>query len=148
MPIIYELQIKLFSSQKIRQKDVFILFSENLKTIRKTWGLSQIAFGEQLGVTRGQAGSYEQGIATPKIEVLLNLSKQCGLSINKLFEERLKSADINPSPIDGKKVDVKTRLIDAGIDKQLIIDDLRRTIELQSKLIKAYEEKLENAKRH
>ncbi|MEO0900184.1 MAG: helix-turn-helix domain-containing protein [Bacteroidota bacterium] len=63
--------------------------AENLKRLRKLLGYTQATFAEQIGATRAQIGSYEEGRATPPIATLLEIQRLCGISLEQLIQHDL-----------------------------------------------------------
>ena len=62
-------------------------FGTNIKKIRQIKGLSQQAFAEMLDLNRGVISSYEEGRAEPKIETLLRIATQLGLTTDELISK-------------------------------------------------------------
>lgn len=61
----------------------------NIKKLRNVKGLSQQAFGDLFGLTRGNISSYEELRAEPKIEVMLQIAKYFSIPIAELLEKQL-----------------------------------------------------------
>lgn len=69
-----------------------MLIGERIMQIRKEHGLSQEAFGEQLGVSRQAISKWESGQSFPDIDKLIAISKQYNVSVGWLLgteEQRL-----------------------------------------------------------
>lgn len=76
-------------------------FSANLRTIRKTLGITQQELADGLGISPSKVGSWEEGTAEPNIEMLVKLSKyfrglsleflMCDNSVNGNFQNALAS---------------------------------------------------------
>jgi transcriptional regulator with XRE-family HTH domain len=62
---------------------------QNIKYLRKKFGLTQDQLAEKIGVTRPAIGSYEEGRASPKIQALQDLSTYFNISIDKLVNRDL-----------------------------------------------------------
>lgn len=62
-------------------------FSERLQSWRKAAGLSQEDLAGQLGVSRQSVSKWEQGLAFPETEKLIELSGLMGLSLDSLLRD-------------------------------------------------------------
>jgi transcriptional regulator with XRE-family HTH domain len=60
------------------------IIGENIRTIRKNLGLTQDAMADKLGIKRSLLGAYEEGRATPKLDVLNVYSDLSGIGIAEL----------------------------------------------------------------
>lgn len=60
--------------------------ANNLRILRRRWGLSQMELAERLGLNRGNIASYEKGSAEPKLCNLLKISKLFKISIADLTQ--------------------------------------------------------------
>ncbi|TDS10372.1 helix-turn-helix domain-containing protein [Sphingobacterium paludis] len=61
----------------------------NIKKLRNVKGLSQQAFADLFGLTRGNISSYEERRAEPKIEIMLQIAKYFSIPIAELLEKQL-----------------------------------------------------------
>lgn len=59
--------------------------SSRLKAIRKSLGLTQEGFAEKLGIKRSSVGAYEEGRATPSIQLLQEIAHLAGISIEEII---------------------------------------------------------------
>lgn len=66
---------------------------ENLRRLRRLRGWRQREAGEALGMTRAAYANYENGLRSPKPEVLLRLAKLYQVSVDALLGHE--AADIN-----------------------------------------------------
>lgn len=57
-----------------------------IQSLRKQDGLSQTELGEKLGISTQAVSKWETGSALPDVEVLLDLSRLFGLTINELLQ--------------------------------------------------------------
>jgi transcriptional regulator with XRE-family HTH domain len=64
----------------------------NIKKIRQTKGLSQQAFADIFGITRGNISSYEENRAEPKIETVIKIANNFSIPLESLL---LKDLSIN-----------------------------------------------------
>lgn len=65
------------------------LINKNIRYIRKQLGLTQDKMSYQLGITRPALGSYEEGRAVPKWNVIHNLADISGISADELMKKDL-----------------------------------------------------------
>ncbi|MCI4670273.1 MAG: LexA family transcriptional regulator [Bacteroidia bacterium] len=65
------------------------IISQNVKHLRKLLGHTQATFADEIGASRAQIGSYEEGRATPPINVLIEIQKLCSLSLDQLIQKDL-----------------------------------------------------------
>lgn len=66
-----------------------MVFSSNIKLLRKRRGLSQQDVANRLGATRSSLSGYENGTAQPPYDVLLALSDFYKISVDKLLRDDL-----------------------------------------------------------
>jgi len=59
-------------------------FGENLTRLRKERGIRQTALAEELGVTQQMISGYEKGIATPTLELLIQIADFFEISLDEL----------------------------------------------------------------
>lgn len=59
-------------------------FGKNLERIRKTRKVSQAALGEELGLTQQMISSYEKGISSPNVEILVKIADYFHVSLDVL----------------------------------------------------------------
>lgn len=96
----------------------------NIKHLRKVRNLTQDQLADKIGVNRAMIGSYEEGRAIPKIQVLQALSHYFNMTIDKLINIDLSSGinahdGILPGDTTGKGLRVLSTLVDRD-DKELI----------------------------
>ncbi len=65
------------------------IFGNNIKKIRKTKNLSQMAFAELFDLKRPTLGAYEEGRSLPKLETVIKIAHHFGISIDKLLTEEV-----------------------------------------------------------
>lgn len=66
----------------------------NIKKIRQTKGLSQQAFADLLGISRGNVSSYEENRAEPKIDTIINIAKYFSIMLEDLLQKDLSINEI------------------------------------------------------
>lgn len=67
-----------------------LLLSENIRYLRGQLGYSQQRVADDLIITRGRYGKYEDNVAEPPIEILLKISRYYNVSIDLLVSVDLK----------------------------------------------------------
>ena len=75
------------------------MLKENIKTIRKSKGLSQEELAVKLNVVRQTVSKWEQGLSVPDAEMLVTLSDALETPVSTLLGE-----NVAESPIDDLKV--------------------------------------------
>ena len=65
---------------------------KNIKKIRNIKGLSQQAFADLFQLSRGNISSYEEGRAEPRMEVIVDIAKYFGISLDNFI---LKDLSVN-----------------------------------------------------
>jgi len=72
------------------------MFNENLKTLRKTKGLSQEEIAIRLNVVRQTISKWEKGLSVPDAEMLIRIAEYFEVSVSELLGKRLDNeTDIN-----------------------------------------------------
>lgn len=51
-----------------------------IKMVRKSMGLTQLGFGEKIGVKGNTVTNYENGLRTPSDAVILSISRECNVN--------------------------------------------------------------------
>ena len=72
--------------------------AQNLKYIRKEYGLTQADLARKIGINRSLIGAYEEGRAEPKLKTLLAIGQQFSCSLDDLV-----SGDLSESSDQKKK---------------------------------------------
>ncbi|WP_437919136.1 helix-turn-helix domain-containing protein [Sphingobacterium sp. LRF_L2] len=78
-----------YFANKITRKFEMSQIGNNIKKLRNVKGLSQQAFADLFGLTRGNISSYEERRAEPKIEIMLQIAKYFSIPIAELLEKQL-----------------------------------------------------------
>lgn len=60
-------------------------FGRNLERIRKERKINQTELGLELGLTQQMVSSYEKGISSPNVEILIKLADYFQISIDELI---------------------------------------------------------------
>ena len=83
------------------------MLSENIKTIRKSKGLSQEELAIKLNVVRQTISKWEQGLSVPDSDMLISLSEALETSVSTLLGETV----IEPKADDLKAISEKLEVI-------------------------------------
>ena len=59
---------------------------QNLRTYRKSYGLTQAELAEKVGATQQYIGFLENGIRTPSLQMLIGISNALKIEIPVLFK--------------------------------------------------------------
>ncbi|WP_234859287.1 helix-turn-helix domain-containing protein [Aquimarina aquimarini] len=139
--------------------------SENLSFLLRKTGLGKDAFGETVGLKRGNIGSYIDRKAFPKIETLQKISETYQITIDDLINVDLSNNTLKPKKgkaireLDNYSVAeiienmylrdnefsqspllwmyIKMKILDGKItDEELIIEQLERVTERNIKKVK------------
>ena len=68
---------------------------DNLKKIRKENNLSQEDLAEKLNVSRQSVSKWEQGIAYPEMDKVLQICKMFNLNIDEFLNQDINKAEKN-----------------------------------------------------
>ena len=72
------------------------MFNENLKTLRKTKGLSQEEIAIRLNVVRQTISKWEKGLSVPDADMLIRIAEFFEVSVSELLGKRLDNeTDVN-----------------------------------------------------
>lgn len=77
-------------------------FGKRIADFRRRLGLSQAELAERLGVSSQAVSKWETAATLPDIDLLLELSKLCGVSINELLEDNSLIARIASRPYEAR----------------------------------------------
>ena len=80
-------------------------FNEKLVELRKKAGLSQESLGEKLNVTRQTVSKWELGQTTPGMDMLSEMSKIFGVSVDELINEGDKTKMVDNEEVVEKSND-------------------------------------------
>lgn len=82
------------------------MLKENLKTIRKTKGLSQEELAIKLNVVRQTISKWEQGLSVPDSEMLLTISEVLETPVSTLLGETVSEAQADDLKVIAEKLEV------------------------------------------
>ncbi|MCL3779715.1 helix-turn-helix domain-containing protein [Prolixibacteraceae bacterium JC049] len=94
-------------------------FSQNIKWLRKQWGITQGELAEALGVKRSMIGSYEEGRAVPKIPAMQGLSTFFRQSIDDLINRDFSTLGVAEEENDDFKV--LTTVVDSSNQERISV---------------------------
>jgi transcriptional regulator with XRE-family HTH domain len=77
------------------------LIAQNLKQLRLNAGMTQLDYGKKYGLSRFNVSSYEDARAKPPVEVLREIGRDEGLTVESLFYKKIQSTIlVNESEMD------------------------------------------------
>lgn len=85
-------------------------FSCRLRQAREQAGLTQQAFADKLGVTKSAIGNYENGVSSPKWDVLVKIFDILHVEPNFLYQDDFSSDGL---PLTRALTPVQVSLLDA-----------------------------------
>lgn len=87
-------------------------FASRLKQAREQAGLTQQAFADKLGVTKNSISNYENGVSSPKWDVLLKIFDVLHVDPNFLYQD-------NFSPIEAASLRSAIQAVDEQEQAQI-----------------------------
>lgn len=90
--------------------------SNRLKERREQLGLTQSEVATLLGITPGAVGNYENGVSTPKADVLFKVFDALKCDANYLFQDEMskRSPKDNATPLEMERLVKKYRVLDSS----------------------------------
>ena len=82
------------------------MLNENIKTIRKSKGLSQQELAIKLNVVRQTISKWEQGLSVPDSEMLISLSEVLETPVSKLLGETVAETEADNIKAISEKLEV------------------------------------------
>ena len=82
------------------------MLSENIKTIRKSKGLSQQELAVKLNVVRQTVSKWEQGLSVPDSDLLIALSEALETPVSTLLGENVAEADADTVKVLFEKLEI------------------------------------------
>lgn len=82
------------------------MLSENIKTIRKSKGLSQQELAVKLNVVRQTVSKWEQGLSVPDSDLLIALSEALETPVSTLLGENVAEADADTVKVLSEKLEI------------------------------------------
>ena len=90
------------------------MLKENIKTIRKSKGLSQEELGIKLNVVRQTISKWEQGLSVPDSEMLISISEALETPVSTLLGETISESKVD----DLKAISEKLEIINLQISQK------------------------------
>ena len=82
------------------------MLSENIRTIRKSKGLSQEELAVKLNVVRQTISKWEQGLSVPDSNMLISLSKALDTPVSVLLGEIVEQTEVNDLKVISEKLEI------------------------------------------
>ena len=107
-----------------------------IKELRKEKNISQSKLAEEINLSNGAIGNYEQGLREPDISTLIALADYFGVSIDYLVEHSPAGSSDNPFTTDELELIGEYRKLDAADQARLfkIVKALGRAAREEKKL--------------
>ena len=90
------------------------MLKENIKTIRKSRGLSQEELAIKLNVVRQTISKWEQGLSVPDSEMLISISEVLETPVSTLLGENISESKVD----DLKAISEKLEIINLQLSKR------------------------------
>lgn len=90
-----------------------------IKELRKEKNISQSKLAEEINLSNGAIGNYEQGLREPDISTLIALADYFGVSIDYLVEHSPAGSSENPFTADELELIGEYRKLDAADQARL-----------------------------
>lgn len=98
------------------------LLKENIKSLRKSKGLSQEELAIKLNVVRQTISKWEQGLSVPDAEMLISISELFETPVNTLLGENISEKEVNDLKAISEKLEIiNLQLSQRKKEKQKII---------------------------
>lgn len=82
------------------------MLNENIKTIRKSKGLSQEELALKLNVVRQTVSKWEQGLSVPDADMLISLSEALETPVSTLLGENVAQTRVDELSVISEKLEV------------------------------------------
>ena len=90
------------------------MLNENIKTIRKSKGLSQQNLADKLHVVRQTVSKWERGLSVPDAEMLVSISEALEVPVSTLLGETVSGYEYD----DSKEIAEKSEILDLKIGRE------------------------------
>lgn len=98
------------------------MLKENIKTIRKSKGISQEELSIKLNVVRQTVSKWEQGLSIPDAEMLISISKVLETPVSTLLGENISEAKVDDIKAISEKLEIiNLQLLERKESRQKII---------------------------
>ena len=82
------------------------MLKDNIKTIRKSKGLSQEELAIKLNVVRQTISKWEQGLSVPDAEMLIKLAEVLDTTVSTLLGEKVTESKVDDLKAISEKLEV------------------------------------------
>lgn len=82
------------------------MLKENIKTIRKSRGLSQEELAIKLNVVRQTISKWEQGLSVPDSEMLISISEVLETPVSTLLGENISESKVDDLKVISEKLEI------------------------------------------
>ena len=82
------------------------MLKENIKSIRKSKGLSQEELAIKLNVVRQTISKWEQGLSVPDAEMLISISEILETPVSKLLGENISESKVDDLKAISEKLEI------------------------------------------
>ena len=82
------------------------MLKDNIKTIRKSKGLSQEELAIKLNVVRQTISKWEQGLSVPDAEMLINISEVFEIPVSEILGENIEKKENDDFKVISEKLEV------------------------------------------
>ncbi len=82
------------------------MLSENIKTIRKSKGLSQQELAIKLNVVRQTISKWEQGLSVPDSDMLISISEVLETPVSTLLGETIVELEVDNLKVISEKLEI------------------------------------------
>lgn len=101
------------------------MLSENIKTIRKSKGLSQEELAIKLNVVRQTISKWEKGLSVPDSDMLLSISEELETPVSILLGETVVESKVDDLKVISEKLEtINLQLAQRKIRRQKMIHSL------------------------
>lgn len=82
------------------------MLSENIKTIRKSKGLSQEELAVKLNIVRQTISKWEKGLSVPDSDMLISISEALETPVSTLFGENVIESKVDDLKVISEKLEI------------------------------------------
>ena len=82
------------------------MLKDNIKTIRKSKGLSQEELAIKLNVVRQTISKWESGLSVPDAEMLINISELFEIPVSEILGENIEKKEKDDLKVISEKLEV------------------------------------------
>lgn len=104
--------------------------SENIKLLRKQYGLSQKELGQIAGVSDKAVSTWEQGIKEPRMGAIQKIADHFGIQKSNIIEDNgLQSQSVSLTPRDERQIAADLEKMLADLDSKNAMAAMGGTVE-------------------